>query len=528
MCEQHGWQIAETMEDLGRSAWKGDHLRVGELGKFKARVDSGEIPAGSVLVIENFDRLSRQDMKKARRWIEEVTEAGVLVAVCSLDKVFNEASLSGENLIDFLQYLLESQRAHKESERKSELLKAAWVRNRKRAKEGRIITHRVPGWLEVSAERQFVVVEDRAEIVRQIYRWSAEGVGAAGVCRKLNGQGVHCWGRNHYKRFDQSWRPGYVRDLLASSAVEGDYCPKTLNGPTGERIEGYYPRIVDADLVARGRAGRLRRRVTGGPSHSEAKNLFTGRVRCHHCGNTMVRIVQRNTRGKQYEYLKCTSYQNGTPCPNRTLYDYKAFERDALEQMLHLALDDTHFSRTNETASLAVRLAEAEKALENKRAEQTRLVRVLARVDDAPEIEVELASIRTELHQLEDKRERAEAALQRARGAVSPEEHLQRVMEVRDAIYSEDDAIRTAARRRVRDAIHSVVTLVECRMDDPYANGSKSLTMILAGGFMAYKFAHRGGLLGKLSIEDQPELHRGIRGTGGEQAMADIQRRRAA
>lgn len=528
MCKKHGWQIVETLEDLGRSAWKGDHLRVGELGKIRGRVDSGEIAAGSVLVVENLDRLSRQDMKQARRWLEDVTDAGVLVAVCKPELIIDGATMSGANFGAMILYTMEASRSNAESDRKSDMLTKAWVLARACAKEGHIITRRAPGWLEVNEQRQFVVVEERAEVVRQIYRWSEEGMGAIGMCKKLNGQDIPCWGPTADGRIDRYWKPGYVRDLLASPTVEGEYHPSTKAGKTGDRIEGYYPRIVDADLVARGRAGRLRRRGTGGPGHTEAKNLFTGRVRCHHCSNTMVRIVQRNTRGTRYEYLKCLSYQNGAPCPNRTLYDYAAFERDALEQMLHLALDDTHFSRTNETASLAMRLAEAEKALENKRAEQTRLVRVLARVDEAPEIETELEVIRGELRQLEDKRERAATALQRARGAVSPEEHLQRVMEVRDAIYSEDDATRTAARRRVRDAVYSIVTLVECRMDDPIADGGKTLTMILAGGYMAYKFAHRGGLLSKLDLHNQPALQAGIKGTGGEAAMADIKRRRAA
>jgi DNA invertase Pin-like site-specific DNA recombinase len=529
LCGAHGWTVAETLQDLGRSAWRGDHLRVGELGKFKARVESGEISEGSVLVIENLDRLSRQDMKQARRWIEDVTDRGVLVAVCRPELIIDADAMSGVNFASMVQYTLEAHRSTKESDRKSHMLRDKWVRWREDAKAGKVISARCPGWLKLDEQRRFVVVEARAEVVRQIYRWSADGLGAGGICKKLNALGVPSWGRNQHKRFDHSWRPGYVRDLLASPAVEGDYLPATTNGPTGERISGYYGEpIVDADLVARARAARARRSTTGGVHHAEARNLFTGRTRCHHCGNTMIRVVQRNTRGKRYEYFKCLSYQNGAPCPNRTLYDYTAFERDALEQMLHLALDDSHFSRTNETASLAVALAGAQKAADEKRVEQQRLVRALARHDDAPEIEAELRSIRRELVSIDEARDRAEVALAHARGAVSPEEHLQRVIEVRDAIHDEDQDTRTAARRKVRDAVGSIVTLVECRLDDPVADGGKTLTMILAGGYMAFKFAHRGGLLAKIDLHDQPALQQGIKGTGGEQAMHEIQRRNAA
>ena len=81
LCQEKEWEVAEVIEDKGLSAWKGDHLRVGGLGKFTDRVAAGEIEPGSILVIENLDRLSREKLKKARRWIEDVNEAGVTVAV---------------------------------------------------------------------------------------------------------------------------------------------------------------------------------------------------------------------------------------------------------------------------------------------------------------------------------------------------------------------------------------------------------------------------------------------------------------
>ena len=83
LVQQKQWEEAEVIEDKGLSAWKGDHLRVGGLGRFTDRVATGEIEPGSILVIENLDRLSREKLKNARRWIEDINEAGIAVAVCS-------------------------------------------------------------------------------------------------------------------------------------------------------------------------------------------------------------------------------------------------------------------------------------------------------------------------------------------------------------------------------------------------------------------------------------------------------------
>jgi DNA invertase Pin-like site-specific DNA recombinase len=91
--EKHGWTIAETIEDLGISAWKGAHLRVGNLGQFAKRVQAGKIEPGSVLVVEHLDRLSRQDPRTTQRWLEDVTDAGLAVANVSNGRIFDSQVL---------------------------------------------------------------------------------------------------------------------------------------------------------------------------------------------------------------------------------------------------------------------------------------------------------------------------------------------------------------------------------------------------------------------------------------------------
>lgn len=521
LCREMEWEIAETLEDLGRSAWKGDHLRVGNLGKFKARVDAGEIPSGSVLVVENIDRLGRENVKKARRWIEEVTEAGIRVAVCSPSpKIFDEASLSGDNIIDLLTYLLEAKRAREESDRKSVLLQGMWTRHLTGARDGRIFTARCPGWLRVvgaGADRRFEPIAEHVEVVRLIYEWSAEGFGAYAICDKLNQLGIKPWGKNFYKHPATYWRHRYVRDVLLSPAVEGEYHPRSKGVPTGERIEGYYPRIVDADLVARARAKLLDRRGTGGGNRSEARNLFAGKVKCGHCGNNMVRTVQR----RRFQYLICQGAATKSGCSNRG-YRYDYFEKAALEQILHLALDDRFFQRPDETKPLVAALAEANKAIENKEAEQQRLLGFIMRSPDASEAEALLNSIRPELATMKKERDELQRELDKARGAVSPEEHRERVLAVSNAIYAEESDVRDAARRRVREAIASIVDRVVCE-----AKPDKRIQMSLAGGRVAYQFDNRGNILQSFNLYNRPDLQRGSKGIG-EAAWQEVKRRAKA
>src|SRR5262249_1501597 len=53
--------IASSYQDHGRSAFRGKHRRSGKLAQFLADVQAARIPGGSILLVENLDRLSREN-----------------------------------------------------------------------------------------------------------------------------------------------------------------------------------------------------------------------------------------------------------------------------------------------------------------------------------------------------------------------------------------------------------------------------------------------------------------------------------
>src|SRR5665213_2820096 len=89
LCARRSWSVVEIIEDLGRSAWTGAHLSSGNLGKFAERVRAGDIPAGSVLVVEKLDRLSRQEARITLRWMEDLCAAGLSIATVSGDRLYD-------------------------------------------------------------------------------------------------------------------------------------------------------------------------------------------------------------------------------------------------------------------------------------------------------------------------------------------------------------------------------------------------------------------------------------------------------
>src|SRR5947207_4529925 len=69
-CQKHGVRLDETisLRDLGRSAYTGAHRKNPDrhaLAAFLKLVESGKVPRGSYLVIENLDRLSREHIQPA-------------------------------------------------------------------------------------------------------------------------------------------------------------------------------------------------------------------------------------------------------------------------------------------------------------------------------------------------------------------------------------------------------------------------------------------------------------------------------
>jgi DNA invertase Pin-like site-specific DNA recombinase len=62
---EHNLTLDNSFQDLGVSALRGKHRTQGALSKFLALVSQGSVEKGSFLLIENLDRLSREEVSEA-------------------------------------------------------------------------------------------------------------------------------------------------------------------------------------------------------------------------------------------------------------------------------------------------------------------------------------------------------------------------------------------------------------------------------------------------------------------------------
>jgi DNA invertase Pin-like site-specific DNA recombinase len=312
--EKHGLDLQEEdqLRDLGVSAFKGANVAEGsELGRFIDAVRSRKVPLGSVLLIEDLDRLSRQAILKSIGLLVELLSAGINIVTLSNGRTYTAATGSGDLIVS----IISMERAHDESRMKQVRSLAVWKKKRDNALS-RPLTSLAPKWLRMSKDRShFEVIEERAAIVRDVFERAANGQGIYTITARLNRDKIRPFGGTRGP--GRSWHGGYVSRLLSNRAVLGEMQPmecvdRRHRRPIGEPIRGYYPAIIPEELWWRVRSGLEARRGRGGRKGANVANLFAGGLlRCAYCGSAMVRENKGRKNGSSY---LCTSVRNGLRC----------------------------------------------------------------------------------------------------------------------------------------------------------------------------------------------------------------------
>lgn len=139
-CEEQGFKLDTllTMDELGLSAFHGSHIKESALGTFLKAVNSGSIPRGSYLLIEDFDRLSRMEPLDAQDVVRQLLKEGITIVTLSNRTVY---SWERVNRDPGLLYTMTAAiiLAHDESRKKQERLKAVWSNKRSNSTD-RILT----------------------------------------------------------------------------------------------------------------------------------------------------------------------------------------------------------------------------------------------------------------------------------------------------------------------------------------------------------------------------------------------------
>src|SRR5436190_1301403 len=89
ICKDHGWILSpKSFKDLGVSAHKGDNRLKGDLSTFIQLAKEKKLGKEPVLLLEAFDRYSRQDIDESEPALLELLKMGVDVHIAFSNKTF--------------------------------------------------------------------------------------------------------------------------------------------------------------------------------------------------------------------------------------------------------------------------------------------------------------------------------------------------------------------------------------------------------------------------------------------------------
>jgi DNA invertase Pin-like site-specific DNA recombinase len=368
--------------DQAVSSFRGKNAKMGRLADFLAAIRSGRIRQGSVLIVENLDRLSRDEIAEALELFLSIIRAGVKIVTLFPRQEFTKDNLDLSSLV---LAIVELGRGHSESVAKSSRARANWTKRRKQLKQD-IFSTRRPSWLDVTEDRQFVPNPEKTEIVRRIFTEVIAGTGIMALARKLNKEGVPSISKA------ARWQHSYLHKVLTNRAVLGEWQPKQQAGdrkfhPVGEPIPDYYPRVIDDDTFREANLA-LRSRLHSGPRSetNPVANLFTHRVfdpaggpYCH-----QLHGVPGKRSGVRIAYLVPFSYATGEG-PNRDFVPYLPFERHVLRRIREVKLDPDDTERVRNTlcaeeADIRERINKMKDKLRNTYSDSA--MEVLAQLED--------------------------------------------------------------------------------------------------------------------------------------------------
>jgi DNA invertase Pin-like site-specific DNA recombinase len=205
-----------SARDLGISAFRGINLESG-FGTIKKHIQEKRLIEGDYLLLENLDRFSRHDIFVSAPALFEIINEGVKVVTVSDGQVFSK---EGSGLMTMMQSIMQLSRANDESQAKSDRGKAVWEAKRDAFIQGtgdKIMTSMCPNWLKASEDKtQFIVIEERKEIVQKVFNLSDQGIGSKSISKTLNNEETPPFGRAQF------WQKSAIDKILKSRAVLGE------------------------------------------------------------------------------------------------------------------------------------------------------------------------------------------------------------------------------------------------------------------------------------------------------------------
>lgn len=387
-CEAHGVELVEDLRDLGVSAFRGKNFECGALGAFVKLAEEGRVPAGSILVVESLDRITRTEISKAVALFLRIIESGIEIVTLADGQRYAKTAVDANPSLIFIA-VASLLRSNEESAVKSRRSKSNWQGKLARADE-RPLTSVAPFWLKLDGNR-WRVIESRAAVARRIFEEIASGRPMAEVVRGLNGEKVPT------PKGGKAWSTSTLRRMLDSRAALGEFQPgERVNGrrvEVGAAIPDYYPAIIEPALWAKAHRARSSHAGFRGRARENA-NPFRGLIFA--TNGDPLHVKSSLHGGVTYRYLR--SYLDfQRPRAERTVGSWRFDEFRAL--FIASVVEPLQAAPAEADTSAAERLRLQVEELREKEGNLAKAIAEGVALDSVAELARTLASQRAELEE---------------------------------------------------------------------------------------------------------------------------------
>ncbi len=150
--------------------------------------------------------------------------------------------------------------------------------------------------LTATQKSKFVIIDDeKAEIVRYIFKRYAAGISKKQIAEELNAQGSRYNGK--------FWTQKNFEHMLTNEKYTGVYY-------FGNRLcDNTYPPIIDKDTFLAVSKRLEQNKHLSGASSAKERYLLTGKLYCGHCGCAMVAGSGTGHMGTIYQYYECKNHK---------------------------------------------------------------------------------------------------------------------------------------------------------------------------------------------------------------------------
>ena len=366
--------------------------KTGNRPNFQKMIKESEKGLFNIVLVWKFDRFSRNRYDSAT-YKARLRRNGVKV-VSVMENISNNAEgILVESLLEGMAEYYSAELAEKVS------------RGMRESAFKHKSTGPLPYGYRADKEKNIIIDEERAAVVRKIYEMYLSGHTSKGITDFLNSKGLRT-------QTGGEWNKNSLPRILSNPRYTGTYIYKDYVCPDA------IPRIIDDDTFKKAQAMLNKNRRSGAVKKAKVDYLLTTKLFCGHCKAMMTGESGKNKIGNTYYYYKCSARKK-----DRHACDKKTVPKQYIEDLIVNNIYNNIIQRDDVIERIADRAMEIQAAEQNNgilEALQARLSEIdksLNNILSAIESGVVTKTTKRRLEELESEREDVEFEVQKEQAA---------------------------------------------------------------------------------------------------------------